>query len=40
MSTPWLLGSPSRAVLAEDAVDEVSGVRAVHAFPLIGNVVV
>jgi cation-transporting P-type ATPase C len=37
---PWLRGSEARAVAVEDAVDRVDGVRAVHAFPRTGSVVV
>jgi len=32
LSAPWLIGSPSRAVLVEDAVEEVPGVLAVQGF--------
>ena len=40
LSAPALTGSPARAVLAEEALDEVPGVLAVHAFPVTGHVVV
>ncbi|MGM5069785.1 heavy metal translocating P-type ATPase [Rhodococcus qingshengii] len=36
----WLRASPGRAVAIEDAVDKVPGVRAVHAFPRTGSIVV
>jgi len=39
-ATPELLGSSALAVAVEDAVDAVSGVRQVHAYPRTGNVVV
>jgi cation-transporting P-type ATPase C len=39
-ATPALLGSSALAVAVEDAVDAVSGVRQVHAYPRTGNVVV
>jgi cation-transporting P-type ATPase C len=39
-ATPELIGSPALAVAVEDAVDTVSGVRQVHAYPRTGNVVV
>ena len=40
LAVPALTGSPSRAVLVEDALDEVPGVVAVQAFPVTGHVVV
>ncbi|KQS54791.1 copper-transporting ATPase [Geodermatophilus sp. Leaf369] len=40
LHAPWLAGSPSRAVLVEDALDDVAGVLAVQAFPVTGHVVV
>ncbi len=40
LHAPWLAGSPSRAVLVEDALDAVAGVRAVQAFPVTGHVLV
>ncbi|SNS93818.1 cation-transporting P-type ATPase C [Geodermatophilus pulveris] len=40
LAVPWLTGSPSRAVLAEDRLDDVPGVLAVQAFPVTGHVVV
>ena len=40
LQAPWLSGSPSRAVLVEDALDAVPGVLAVQAFPVTGHVVV
>lgn len=40
ISMPCLRGSDGRAVAVEDAVDKVAGVRAVHAFPRTGSVVV
>ncbi|SCX55511.1 cation-transporting P-type ATPase C [Klenkia marina] len=40
LHAPWLVGSPSRAVLVEDAVADVVGVLAVQAFPVTGHVVV
>jgi len=39
-ATPELTRSPALAVAVEDAVDTVSGVRQVHAYPRTGNVVV
>ncbi|NMI01230.1 heavy metal translocating P-type ATPase [Pseudonocardia acidicola] len=39
-ATPGLVGSPALAVAVEDAVDPVTGVRQVHAYPRTGNVVV
>jgi cation-transporting P-type ATPase C len=39
-AVPALAGSPSRAVLVEDALDDVRGVLAVQAFPVTGHVVV
>ncbi|MEI4272297.1 cation-translocating P-type ATPase [Klenkia sp. LSe6-5] len=40
LHAPWLVGSPSRAVVVEDALDDVPGVLAVQAFPVTGHVVV
>lgn len=40
LAVPELQGSPSRAVLVEDALDDVPGVLAVQAFPATGHVVV
>jgi cation-transporting P-type ATPase C len=37
---PWLRDAPGRAVAVEDAVGQVSGVRAVHAYPRTASVVV
>jgi cation-transporting P-type ATPase C len=37
---PWLTGSAARAVAAEDAATAVPGVRAAHAYPRTGSVVV
>lgn len=37
---PQLLGRPALAVAVEDAVDVVTGVRQVHAYPRTGNIVV
>jgi cation-transporting P-type ATPase C len=37
---PWLRDAPGRAVAVEDAVGQVSGVRAVHAYPRTGSIVV
>ncbi|BAH48684.1 heavy metal translocating P-type ATPase [Rhodococcus opacus] len=37
---PWLRASAGRAVAIEDAVAKISGVRAVHAYPRTGCVVV
>ncbi|MCV7315575.1 manganese-exporting P-type ATPase CtpC [Mycolicibacillus parakoreensis] len=36
----WLRGDSRRAVAVEDALDEVAGVRGVHAYPRTGSVVV
>lgn len=36
----WLTHSPGRAVAVEDAVEQVPGVRAVHAYPRTGSIVV
>ncbi|WP_245937977.1 heavy metal translocating P-type ATPase [Williamsia limnetica] len=36
----WLIASPGRAVAIEDAIGAVRGVRAVHAYPRTGSVVV
>lgn len=40
LQVPALIGSPSRAVRVEDALDDVPGVLAVHAYPVTGAVVV
>ena len=40
LSAPALTGSASRAVHAENALDEVAGVLAAHAYPVTGSVVV
>ncbi|WP_037142169.1 heavy metal translocating P-type ATPase [Rhodococcoides fascians] len=37
---PWLRSSPGRAVAIENALDKVVGVRAAHAYPRTGSVVV
>ncbi|MGV9803952.1 HMA2 domain-containing protein, partial [Mycobacterium sp. NPDC003449] len=37
---PWFRGDAVRAVAIEDAVDQVPGVRAVHAYPRTASVVV
>nr|WP_277395837.1 cation-translocating P-type ATPase [Hoyosella rhizosphaerae] len=37
---PWMVRSPARAVAIENAVEVVHGVRAVHAYPKTGSVVV
>lgn len=37
---PWFRGDAVRAVAIEQAVDQVPGVRAVHAYPRTGSVVV
>ncbi len=37
---PWIDSSAPRAVAIEESVDDVAGVRAVHAFPRTGSVVV
>lgn len=40
LSVPRLRSDPLRAVAIEDAVDDVAGVRTVHAYPRTGSVVV
>lgn len=40
LSVPGLRSDPVRAVAIEDAVDDVTGVRTVHAYPRTGSVVV
>ncbi|OKH82435.1 metal ABC transporter ATPase [Mycobacterium sp. SWH-M3] len=40
LHAPWLRGDAVRAVAIEDAVDQVAGVRAVHAYPRTASVVV
>ena len=40
LHAPWLTGSSARAVLVEDALDAVPGVRAAQAFPVTGHVLV
>ncbi|MCH9728441.1 MAG: copper-transporting ATPase, partial [Actinomycetia bacterium] len=37
---PWFRNDPLRAVAIEDAVDQVPGVRGVHAYPRTASVVV
>src|SRR3984893_19071923 len=37
---PWVRADSRRAVAVEEAVDKQHGVRAVHAYPHTGNVVV
>jgi manganese-transporting P-type ATPase C len=37
---PWVRSNPRRAVAVEEAVDRQNGVRAVHAYPHTGSVVV
>src|SRR5882757_11175955 len=37
---PWIRSSPMRAVAVEESVDTTDGVRAVHAYPRTGSVVV
>lgn len=36
----WLRANPRRAVAAEEAIDRLTGIRAVHAYPHTGSVVV
>jgi cation-transporting P-type ATPase C len=38
VNVPGLRTNPVRAVAIEDAVDEVVGVRTVHAYPRTGSV--
>jgi cation-transporting P-type ATPase C len=40
LHAPWLRNDTVRAVAVEDAVDQVRGVRAVHAYPRTASVVV
>jgi cation-transporting P-type ATPase C len=40
LQAPWLRHDPVRAVAVEDAVEQVPGVRAVHAYPRTASVVV
>jgi len=40
VQVPWVRGDSRRAVAVEDAVDQLNGVRAVHAYPRTGSVVV
>ena len=40
LQAPWFRNDPSRAVAIEDAVEQVSGVRAVHAYPRTASIVV
>lgn len=40
LTVPWLVGSAARAVAVEDAIGALAGVRAVHAYPRTGSVVV
>src|SRR5579875_3561919 len=40
ITVSWLRGSPARAVAVEDAVGRLPQVRAVHAYPRTGSVVV
>lgn len=40
MHAPWFRGDALRAVAIEDSVDQVAGVRAVHAYPRTASVVV
>ncbi|WP_308205219.1 heavy metal translocating P-type ATPase [Mycolicibacterium frederiksbergense] len=40
LRAPWLRGDSVRAVAIEDSVDQVPGVRAVHAYPRTASVVV
>lgn len=40
LTVPWLVNSTARAVAAEDALVDVPGVRAAHAYPRTGSVVV
>ena len=37
---PWIRSSALRAVAVEESVDTADGVRAVHAYPRTGSVVV
>src|SRR6201998_4814987 len=40
VAVPWVRSNSRRAVAVEDAVDKQNGVRAVHAYPHTGSVVV
>src|ERR1700749_594534 len=40
VKVPWVRADPRRAVAVEEAVDSQHGVRAVHAYPRTGSVVV
>lgn len=40
LQAPWFRNDTSRAVAIEDAVEQVSGVRAVHAYPRTASIVV
>jgi cation-transporting P-type ATPase C len=40
VQVPWVRSNPGRAVAVEEAVDRQNGVRAVHAYPHTGSVVV
>jgi cation-transporting P-type ATPase C len=40
LTVTWLMGSTNRAVVVEDSLAEVPGVRAVHAYPRTGSVVI
>lgn len=40
LQAPWFRNDSSRAVAIEDAVEQVSGVRAVHAYPRTASIVV
>ncbi|MDR3658835.1 MAG: cation-translocating P-type ATPase [Mycobacterium sp.] len=40
VQVPWVRADPVRAVAVEDALDQVPGVRAVHAYPRTASVVV
>ena len=40
VKVPWVRADSRRAVAVEEAVDKQQGVRAVHAYPHTGSVVV
>ena len=40
LQAPWFRADAARAVAIEDAVEQVAGVRAVHAYPRTGSIVV
>ncbi|BBX54398.1 cation-translocating P-type ATPase [Mycolicibacterium poriferae] len=40
LHAPWFRGDSRRAVAIEDAVEQVSGVRAVHAYPRTASIVI